>query len=79
MSPGIVTDDIIAKFRCSDLTQRLAFEMDERHRQRKAGDLQTFLADLEAKVRVLEIPDKIFLVEAADRFINFAPYNRAPP
>src|SRR5271156_1060025 len=53
--------------------------MNECHRQRKAGDLQTFLAHLETKVRVLEVSDEIFLVEAADRLIDLAPQKRARP
>src|SRR5271163_2852271 len=53
--------------------------MNECHRQRKAGDLQTLLAHLETKVRVLEVSDEIFLVEAADSLIDLAPQKRARP
>src|SRR5271167_1103231 len=53
--------------------------MNERHRQRKAGDLQALFADLEAKVRVFEVSDEIFFVEAADRLVDLAPDERARP
>jgi hypothetical protein len=57
----------------------LAFKMNECHRQRKAGDLQALLTDLETEVRVLEVSDEIFLVETADCLIYLAPHKRARP
>ena len=79
MSPGVVVHDVVAEPRSSNSGERLALKMDQRDRERKAGDLQALLPNLEAEVGVLEVSNEIFLVEPSDRFVNLASHQRAGP